>query len=205
MSLFKKEAQEINQTSQIKTVAAPVQQDFVNPFAQPQQPAMSNPFPQQQPTQPLSSPFGAAPAPGFTVSQPAQPTRPQFEMPQQPMSALNEEKVQEMIDETVEKIIDERWQQFTDNVQKILDWKEQVDQELTAFKDNFTQMKDQFDTLEKKIIAKVNDYDKNILDVNAEMKALEKVFQKITPTLVNNINELQKITEDLKSIKPSLK
>ena len=52
--------------------------------------------------------------------------------------------------------------------------------------------------LHKSIISKISGYDKNITDVGTEMKAMEKVFQKILPSLTENVNKLDRMTKSSK-------
>jgi len=117
---------------------------------------------------------------------------------QEERSNFNREEILEMINETVEKVIEERWESLVNNVEKISKWREKKDEELTMLKEDLVSIKESFEKLEKKLFNKINDYDRNILDVNSEIKALEKVFQKITPTLINNVNELSRIAKDFK-------
>lgn len=119
----------------------------------------------------------------------------------QSQKTLSNEEIQEMIDETIEKLMEEKWENISQTISKIAVWKEKQEAEVKSLKEDIIIIKDNFEKIEKKIMSKVSDYDKNILDVNSEIKALEKVFQKITPTLINNVNELSKITQDLKDIK----
>ncbi len=42
------------------------------------------------------------------------------------------------------------------------------------------------------------EYDQNILNVGTEIKVMEKVFQKVLPTLTENVNELSRITKGMK-------
>jgi len=113
-------------------------------------------------------------------------------------SNLNNEEIQEMIDETVEKIIDEKWDKVVSNVEKVVKWKDELESQLNLVKEDLVNVKDTFESLEKKITNKIGSYDKGLMDVGSEIKALEKIFQKITPTLVNNVNELSKIASDFK-------
>ena len=55
------------------------------------------------------------------------------------------------------------------------------------------------ENLQNSVLGKVKDYDQGMKDVQSEMKALEKVFEKILEPLVANIKELDKITKDLKN------
>ena len=118
----------------------------------------------------------------------------------QPQVGGSHEEMQALINETIEKIIEEKWVELTDNVQRVVDWKSKVEDQITLIKEDVVAMQEGFSTLEKRLISKLNNYDKSILDVGSEIKALDKVFQKITPTLVNNVTELGRIAKDLKGI-----
>ncbi len=111
---------------------------------------------------------------------------------------LTREEVEEIIEEIIEKVVDEKMNTTIKNVKRVISWKEKVENDIAVLKEDIINLKDSFDRLEKRILGKINDYDKNILNVNSEIKALEKVFQKITPTLVNNVNELSRIVRDIK-------
>jgi len=115
-----------------------------------------------------------------------------------PDSSQSKEEIQEMIDETVEKVIEEKWEKLLKSVEKVVNWKERQEKEVELLKNTMSEVKDSFGKLEKKITNKISSYDSGLLDVNSEIKALEKVFQKITPTLVNNVNNLEKIAESIK-------
>jgi hypothetical protein len=114
---------------------------------------------------------------------------------------MQNENLDIKIEEIVEKILNDKWEDFTNKVQKIVDWKESLNSKLEEMGQSYNILEEEFNKFQKKVYTKVEQYDTNILDVNSEMKALEKVFSKITPTLVNNINELKNITNDLKEIK----
>ncbi len=120
-------------------------------------------------------------------------------------SGLSKEEITELIDETVEKLIEEKWENMIENVNKIIKWKEKTDSEIHMLKEDIVAINDGFQKLESKLVGKISNYDKDILDVSSEIKALEKVFQKITPTLINNVNELSKIADDFKDMKPNKK
>ncbi len=202
----------LNTSTQTPTMEQqPPQQEFVNPFAQqqsnngptmpgnsntqapsfatPEQPAMDNQ------TSSSPNPFAQAPQ---------QPTTTQQQNPiSSPMNQnnLDEDKIKELIVENVEKIIDERWEKVTSNVESVVQWKDSIEREIDLLKHDIVTIKEGFEQFEKRLLNKINTYDRNILDVNSEIKALEKVFNKITPTLVNNVNELSKIADNLRGVK----
>lgn len=113
---------------------------------------------------------------------------------------ISKEEVENLIYETTEKILEQEWENLTGKVQKVVDWKSSVESEVESIKEDINTMQEAFSTLEKRLISKLNNYDKSILDVGSEIKALDKVFQKVTPTLVNNVTELGKIAKDLKGV-----
>lgn len=113
---------------------------------------------------------------------------------------ISKEEVENLIYETTEKILEQQWENLTGKVQKVIDWKSSVESEVEGIKEDINTMQEAFATLEKRLISKLNNYDKSILDVGSEIKALDKVFQKVTPTLVNNVTELGKIAKDLKGV-----
>ncbi len=105
----------------------------------------------------------------------------------------------EEIEELVETIIDERWKEVTRNLKKLIDWKnsmdlkfERMDQEVKDVKGNFTE-------LYKAVVGKVGDYDRNLLKVGTDLKAMEKVFSKILPTFTENVNDLSRIADDIRN------
>lgn len=150
------------------------------------------PIPQMSSQQPPNQPQKEVSQPNPTEEMDTHLESVQREQPQ------NFDQIQEMIDETVEKIIDDKWDKVVSNVEKVLNWKDQLEGQVNLVKEDIVSMKENFEALEKKITTKLSNYDRDILDVGSEIKALEKVFQKITPTLVNNVNELSKIAKELK-------
>ncbi len=108
----------------------------------------------------------------------------------------------ERIEELAEVIIDEKWEELIKSLNKITEWKDAVESRLTKIEQQFTDLKSDFDNLHKAIIGKIGEYDQNILNVGTEIKAMEKVFQKILPSFTENVAELSRIT---KRVSPSKK
>ncbi|PLW79874.1 hypothetical protein C0585_05460 [Candidatus Woesearchaeota archaeon] len=101
-------------------------------------------------------------------------------------------------EELIEAIIDEKWNELLKDINKVIDWKDKAETRLVQMEQKLHDIKDEFDKLHQAIIGKVGEYDKHILDVGTEVKAMEKVFQKVLPTFVDNINELGRITDNIK-------
>jgi DNA-binding transcriptional MerR regulator len=110
----------------------------------------------------------------------------------QPSSNVDEEKVQQI----VEAVIDEKWEEFAKDVKKIIEWKEKSEDRMAKLEQQLIDMRLSMDSLTKSIIAKISSYDQNIVDVGTEIKAMEKVFQKVLPSLTENVNKLERMSKD---------
>lgn len=104
----------------------------------------------------------------------------------------------EEVEELVESIIDEKWDELAKDINKIVEWRNDVESRITKMEQRFESLQEEFDKLHQAIIGKIGDYDKNILEVGAEVKAMEKVFSKVLPLFTENVNELNRITQDMK-------
>ena len=87
------------------------------------------------------------------------------------------------------------------NVNKIVEWKNRAEARISSLETQMDNLKESFDQLHKAVIGKVSEYDKHILDVGTEIKAMEKVFSKVLPTFTENVHELSRITERVKTEK----
>lgn len=134
---------------------------------------------------------------------PQMPSPPPMRQPP-PMQAMPESAPtidEEKIEEIAEAIIEEKWEDLVKNVNKIIDWKEATDSRIAKIEEDFSNLKSGFDTLHTAILGKVGEYEERMTGVSTELKALENVFKKILPTLTENVNELSRITSDLKKKK----
>ena len=112
------------------------------------------------------------------------------------------EEMSAKIEEISETIIEEKWQDLLKDFNKIVEWKGTMEQRLAALEQRFTDLKTGFDNLQSSVVDKVSGYDQSVKDVGSEMKALEQVFQKIIPTMTENVNELSRITKTMKASSP---
>lgn len=102
------------------------------------------------------------------------------------------------VEELVEAIIEEKWDELLKDVNKIVSWKNKVETRISEIEVKVDHLKENFTDLQRAVIGKVNDYDKHILEVGSELKAMEKVFSKVLPVFTENVNELTNITNKLK-------
>jgi hypothetical protein len=122
-----------------------------------------------------------------------------------PMSEMSMSK--EQIEEISESIVDERIEDLKKEFKKITDWKESAETRLVVLGQKLEDLTKNFDALHTGVLGKIDEYDKGITEVGTEIKALEKVFSKILPTLTENVSELSRITQKFKEAnnKPSSK
>ena len=104
-------------------------------------------------------------------------------------------------EELVEAIIEEKWNELMRDINRIIEWKNKTETRINSLDQQFKDLKDNFDKLHSALIGKIGEYDKNILEVGTEIKAMEKVFQKVLPTFTSTVNELSRITGNLKKQK----
>ncbi len=116
-------------------------------------------------------------------------------MQQQPPA---QQQFQTTNEELIEAIIDEKWNDLVKDINKIIEWKNIADAKLISMTQQLKDMRGEFDKLHQSIIGKVGDYDQHILNVGAELKAMEKVFAKVLPVFTENVSELSRITDTMK-------
>ena len=112
----------------------------------------------------------------------------------QPPVSIDEERIQEV----AEAVIDEKWQEFASDIKKVIEWKEKSDERLAKLEQQILDLRISMDSLTKNIMGKISAYDQNIVDVGTEVKAMEKVFQKVLPSLTESVNKLDRMTKGYK-------
>lgn len=112
---------------------------------------------------------------------------------QEPPS-IDEERIQEV----AEAIIDEKWEELAKDIRKVAEWKEKSEERISKLEQQALDLKMSIDSLTKSIMSKISSYDQNIVDVGTEIKAMEKVFQKVLPNLTESVNKLDRMTKGVK-------
>ncbi|MBS3157000.1 hypothetical protein J4442_02390 [Candidatus Woesearchaeota archaeon] len=107
----------------------------------------------------------------------------------------------EQIEEIAEAIVEEKLQEFSSSIGDINIWKERVNSEIGAIKQEVIRIRNQLENLQIGMLGKVEGYNKSVQTMSSEMKALSKVMEKIIEPLSTNVKELSRITEKFKGIK----
>ena len=108
----------------------------------------------------------------------------------------------ERIEEVAEAIIDEKWNDLLKDINKISDFNAKTESRLTKIEQDIKNLRDNFDSLHRGVLGKISDYDRNLVSVGTEIKAMEKVFQKILPAFTDNVNRLARITDSMPAVHP---
>lgn len=137
-------------------------------------------------------------APSFVGSPPPVPPGPsQDSVPEYGGEAgvggidVNSEEVEEL----VESVIEEKWDELAKDINKVIEWRNDVEARMIKFEQKLESLREEYDKLHQALIGKIGEYDRHILEVGAEIKAMEKVFAKVLPVFTENVNELSRITQ----------
>ena len=109
----------------------------------------------------------------------------------QPPASIDEERIQEV----AEAIIDEKWEELAKDIKKVIEWKEKSEDRISKLEQQIIDIRLSIDSLTKSIMSKISSYDQNITEVGTEIKAMEKVFQKVLPNLTESVNKLDRMTK----------
>ena len=101
----------------------------------------------------------------------------------------------ERIEEIAEAIIDEKWQELVKDVKKVTEWKGTMEARLDQIEQQVKDTRASMDNMQKAIFGKISDYDKSITNVGTEIKAMEKVFQQVLPSLTESVSRLDRMTK----------
>jgi len=107
----------------------------------------------------------------------------------------------EEIEEVAEAIVEEKWKDKQKELDKLSEWKEEVNTKLTQLQQQVDDLKNSFNSLHKGLLGKISEYDENLLNVGTEIKAMEKVFSKVLPSLTDSVNKMQRMANNSTSSK----
>ena len=102
------------------------------------------------------------------------------------------------VEALIEQIIEEKWKTTIERMGNLDVWREKVRTDVSSIKQELIRLEHRFENIEKAVLGKISQYDRNIVNIGNEIKVLEQVFQKIITPLTTNIKELSRITKELK-------
>lgn len=156
--------------------------------------------PQEMPLPPTPE---MPPAPTFQP-QPAAQSYPQFQPAMAPAMPAEPSISYEDVQSLVEEVIEEKWKELMVTIGDIPSWKSETMNDLEAVKQEILRIERRFEDMQTAIFGRVKEYGSSMQDLGSEMKALEKVFEKIIEPMTTNIKDLERLTGELKTRKQAI-
>lgn len=123
---------------------------------------------------------------------------PSFAPAREPKTGM---KVEEM-ERILEEIVDERWKDVTAKFNELESSRVKGDTKLEELSKRVSELSGRIDEITSVVMGKVDEYKKTMDDVDIEIKALEKVMQKLVPSMAEQVKELKDVVVGLKGSKP---
>lgn len=138
------------------------------------------------------------PLPDQAEASQAAPQQQQYSSYQQPQYQAAPSVNYDQIQVLVEQIVEEKWKDMMRSVGDIPVFKARVSDDMEAVKQELMRTQKRLEDLQMAVMGKVKEYNDSVMGIGNDMKALEQVFSKIMEPLVNNVKELDRITQELK-------
>ncbi len=123
---------------------------------------------------------------------------PVLEPPKPPEKKTTGVSIEE-IERILEEIVDERWKNVTNKINEYNNTNIKQEERINALEKRVNELSKRVDEISNAVMIKVDEYNKTMDDVNVEIKALEKVMEKLVPSMAEQIKELKSIVGSIKS------
>ena len=155
--------------------------------------AMNAPMgmPGEMPGPPLPPPPGAAPGPP-----PMGP--PPGGMPMPPGQVAELETESEDVEALVEKLVAEKTEGMEMRLKDVEADMGKVRADVQEIKNNVAELTTKYAGLQEDSLGKVEEYAKELENVGAQIKAMQRILQQIIPSLAENITQLQNVVDKVK-------
>ena len=100
------------------------------------------------------------------------------------------ELMTEDIEKIVESVLEEKSGKLKDELSNLTSWKEDLTKQVGDFKKQLDELNQKMNDTQNAMLGKVEEYNKSLGDVNVEIQAMGKVFQKLIPEFTENVKKL---------------
>jgi len=142
----------------------------------------------------MEGPGPMGPAPMAPPGPPGPPS--QAEAP--PAPPAGPEKSTE---ELIESIVNERLTDVTTKLESLDTSRVDTKEDLQEIKETLTEIKGKYISLQEDSSIRLEEYSKELENVGAQIKAMQKVLQKVFPAIAENVHQLTQIVQDMKGVK----
>ncbi|MBD3259209.1 hypothetical protein GF371_01100 [Candidatus Woesearchaeota archaeon] len=150
---------------------------------------------------------------GVTGAPAANITEPESPMEMKPKSVAQPKQMQgitpppiskpsistEKIEQIAEAIIEEKWEEVTENINKVIEWKDRTESKLSDLNTKFEQAKTSVQGIKDEFMEKLGEYDKKLTEISTDVQAMSRVFEKILPQFMESVGELSRIASGTKA------
>jgi len=146
---------------------------------------------------------GEAPTPALPAQPAISPVRgepelaPATGLPSLPEAPKAGFKVEEM-ERILEEIVDERWSDVTSKFSDLETARAKQETRIDELSKRVSELSSRLDEISSVVMGKVDEYKKTMEDVDVEIKALEKVMQKLVPSMAEQVKDLKEVVGGLK-------
>jgi len=140
----------------------------------------------------ISNPGASEKMENSSSSKESTPSNPQPAMPRpQPMaqrqSMINVDEIQRILEE----IISEKWRESEDVIRSMIEWKASVSTKMKDLDTRISEFNVRLDSMNSVLGKKAEEFNQTMIEVDTEVKALDKALNKLVPALSDNISELK--------------
>ena len=104
-------------------------------------------------------------------------------------------------EELVESIVNERLKDFSTKLDNLENFRTNTKEDIQEMRDTLADVKEKYIALQEESSVRLEEYSKELENVGAQIKAMQKVLQKVFPAIAENVHELSQIVQDLKGVK----
>jgi DNA-binding transcriptional MerR regulator len=110
-------------------------------------------------------------------------------------------KIEEM-ERILEEIVDERWKDVTSKFSEFESARVKNETRVDELSKRVSELSSRIDEISNVVMGKVDEYKRTMEDVDVEIKALEKVMQKLVPSMAEQVRDLKDVVGGLKGARP---
>jgi len=105
------------------------------------------------------------------------------------------------IEALVEKIVDEKWREAEVRIEDLESFRTDLHESMAEIREELAELKSRYVELQEHSTVRLEEYSKELEGVGAQINALQRVLQRIFPTIAENVRELSDVVRDMKRLR----
>jgi|GEM_PF-2213071 len=103
------------------------------------------------------------------------------------------------IEEIAEAVVSEKWEKVSKEINDMKKSTDDLSSTVNGMQERMSNLEKKMDMVIQQVLGKVEEYGRGISDVSTELKAMQKVFGTMVPTMTDNIKDLQELVDKAKT------